>query len=78
MSAERAANPGLELAVAVIRDGARDQPCPACGDRLGDCRVELRDVEFDRLSAEISCAACGASHLITASPASEDGSASIQ
>lgn len=78
MSGEPASNPGLELVVAVIRDGAREQSCPACGDRLGDCTVELREVELDRLSAEISCAACGASHLITALPAADEGSARIQ
>ena len=71
-------SPGFDLMLRIVEEEVRAKRCPECAGSLADCEINLRDLELDRVVAEVSCHRCNRTVLMTIAPESEPGVASVR
>ncbi len=71
-------SPAQGLVLELVRASAGSVPCPGCGQPLRDCRLELRQVELDRIAVEMTCPRCQHTGVITVRPQTQGGTATVR
>lgn len=64
---------GFDLMLRIVEEEVRAKRCPECAGSLVGCDINLRDLEFDRVVAAVSCRSCERTVLMTIAPEIEPG-----
>lgn len=66
------------LVLELVRPQVEAGRCPQCGGALDGCRLDLGDVEPERIEVSAICPGCGAATALRLQPAGDGGTPSIR
>ena len=66
------------LVLDLVRPQVERGSCPRCGASLGACRLDLVEVEPDRIVVAATCPGCDTQTQLQLRPAADGGAASIR
>lgn len=78
MTAPTPEDAAKDLVLDLVRTEVSEQPCSSCGRTLEGCRLSVDVVELDRISIEVTCAACERVTHLEVGPSADGGAASIR